>query len=265
MIDAKTFGAELAAIVKGACDPLIARIDAQEKQIEALQRRISQMPVPKDGEPGRDGIDADQTEILFIKGKVEAIEATVMELPGMIEVPEIPDIPAIIAEEVAKAVAKIPTPQNGAPGPKGEPGEKGESGRDGVGLAGAIIGRSGELIITLTNGEAKSLGVVVGKDGEPGAAGENGLGFEDLGFEAKDGRLFAVFRRGDVVKETRIPGISYRGVWKSGDYLMGDCVTYGSNQWIALKDTDGKPGDSKAWQLAARKGRDGRDGKDASQ
>lgn len=47
MIDAQAFGAELAAIVKAATAPLIARIDA-------LEKASSVQP-----EPGRDGKDAD--------------------------------------------------------------------------------------------------------------------------------------------------------------------------------------------------------------
>ena len=152
------------------------------------------------------------------------------------------DVAPMIAEEVAKAVAALP------PAPAG------------VGLAGAMIDRDGELVITLSNGEIKKLGPVVGKDAAPAAPGRDGLGFEDMDFEVKDGRLFAVFRRGDVMKEAMLPGLSYRGVWKEGEYLVGDSVTYAASQWIALEQTSEKPGEGKSWQLAVRKGRDGRDG-----
>src|SRR5690606_11983325 len=106
-------------------------------------------------------------------------------------------IPALVSAAVTEAVAAIPTP------------------KDGIGLAGALIDRDGNLVVTLTNGEAKALGPVVGKDADPAAPGRDGLGFEDLEFKTKDGRLYAVFRRGDLVKEARLPGISYRGGWKA--------------------------------------------------
>ena len=157
-------------------------------------------------------------------------------------------------ESVTKAVTAIPAPKDGEPGKsvtlddvaplieeavaksvKAIPAAK-----DGVGLAGALIDRTGNLVITLTNGEAKSLGVVIGKDAEPAEPGKDGLGFEDMHFEQRDGRLHAVFQRGDVVKEARLPGISYRGVWKSGEYLMGDSVTFGACQWIATERHPGQ-------------------------
>lgn len=186
---------------------------------------------------------------------------------------ELPDIPAMVAE----AVKAIPAPRDGEDGKSvsiadvspviAEAVQEAVSkavaamppAKDGIGLAGALIDRAGDLVITLTNGEAKNLGPVVGKDAEPALPGRDGLGFDDLEFEEKDGRLYAVFRRGDLVKAARLPGISYRGVWKSGDYLTGDSVTFGACQWIAKADTSSKPGEGEDWQLAVRKGRDGRD------
>ena len=62
----------------------------------------------------------------------------------------------------------------GEKGERGDRGEPGEPGRDGVGLAGAIIDRSGVLVLTLTDGTTRELGAVVGKDGADGAPGERG-------------------------------------------------------------------------------------------
>jgi hypothetical protein len=70
--------------------------------------------------------------------------------------------------------------QDGIDGKEGAIGEKGDRGRDGVGLAGALIGRDGQLLVTLSNGDILDLGPVSGKDG---------LGFEDMTEElADDGR-----------------------------------------------------------------------------
>lgn len=212
MIDAKAFGAELAGIVQAALAPVMARLDALEKRLDAL-------PVPVDGK------DAD---------------------------PELPDIPAMVADAVAEAVKAIPTPQDGK---DGAPGERGEPGRDGLDVKDLFRAEGGRLVAVMSDGTTKDLGCFVGADGKDGA---DGLGFDDLEFETKDGRLFAVFRRGDVVKEARLPGISYRGGWRAGEYLTGDSVTFGACQWIATEDTDEKPGEGKAWQLAVRKGRDAR-------
>ncbi|HHX91373.1 MAG TPA: hypothetical protein GX700_16730 [Paracoccus sp.] len=223
MIDAKQFGAELAGIVKAATVPLIARLDALEKRLDGL-------PMPQDGKDA----DPDAVAALVrdqIKGDLDSLREAGKGV-------SLDDVAPLIDSAVEKAVSQI------------------EPAKDGIGLAGALIDRDGNLVVTLTNGVAKALGPVVGKDAEPAEPGRDGLGFEDLEFETKDGRLYAVFRRGDLVKEARLPGISYRGVWKAGEYLTGDSVTFGACQWIATADTDEKPGEGKAWQLAVRKGRD---------
>jgi collagen type III alpha len=73
-----------------------------------------------------------------------------------------------------EALENRPSPERGEKGDMGDPGRAGEQGRDGVGLAGALIDRSGVLVLTLTDGTTRELGVVVGKDGETGPPGERG-------------------------------------------------------------------------------------------
>lgn len=64
----------------------------------------------------------------------------------------------------------------GRPQPeRGEKGERGERGETGIGMAGAMIDRSGVLVLTLSNGEIRELGQVVGKDGADGANGKDGV------------------------------------------------------------------------------------------
>lgn len=207
---------------------------------KAVDEAVSAIPAPRDGTS------------VSVDDVMPALEGRVQKFLDAIPVPKdgapgesvtLDDVAPMIEDAIAKAVSAIPAAKDGA---------------DGVGLAGALIDRGGNLVVTLTNGEAKSLGPVVGKDAEPAEPGRDGLGFEDLDFETKDGRLYAVFRRDDLVKEARLPGISYRGGWKAGEYLTGDSVTFGACQWIATEDTDEKPGEGKAWQLAVRKGRDAR-------
>lgn len=250
MIDAKAFGAELAGIVKAAVTPVMARLDALEKRLDAL-------PAPVDGK------DADPEAVAAlvraeIKADLAALRDAVSAIPA---VPELPDIPAMVADAVAEAVKTIPAPQDGK---DGAPGEKGDPGRDGLDVKDLFRAEGGRLVAVMSDGTTKDLGCFVGadgKDGRDGADGKDGadgLGFDDMDFEVKDGRLFAVFRRGDLVKEARLPGISYRGGWKAGEYLIGDSVTHAACQWIAIEDTDERPGDGKAWQLAVRKGRDAR-------
>lgn len=207
-----------------------------------VDEAVKALPAPKDGEPGKDG------ESVSVEDVMPALEARV--------------------DEYLKA---LPVPENGKDGADGKDGvdgkdgEKGEPGRDGLDVKDMFRADGGRLVAVMSDGSTKDLGVFVGSDGKdgsdgaPGKDGADGLGFEDMDFEEKDGRLYAVFRRGDVVKEARLPGLTYHGVWKSGEYLKGDSVTYGACQWVALEDTTDKPGEGKGWQLAVRKGRDGKD------
>lgn len=204
MIDPQKFGEELAAIVKAATAPLIARIDQLQEEAARNAARVA---------------------------------------------------------DLEKALQSV------EPGPKGDlgpPGRDGEKGADGVGLAGALIDRDGRLVLTLSNGEAKELGPVVGKDGERGKDGADGLGFDDLSFvEDEAGRPVAKFQRGDVVKSVTLPCIIDRGIYSGkASYLRGDAVTYGGSLYIAQKDApEGNPcdGNGEFWRLAVKKGRDGRD------
>lgn len=213
---------------------------------EAVARAVAALPVPqdgKDGEPGRDGRDADPAEVQ-----------------------------AMVDESVARAVAAIKLPK----GDKGDPGEKGEKGEDGIGMAGAMIDRQGNLIITMTDGSIHALGLVVGRDGEPGkdgapgrdgrdgVDGRDGLGFEDMEAEYDGERTVTVkFAREGIVKTYawQFPVVIDRGVYKAGQqYEAGDAVTFGGSLWIAQKSTSGKPQDSDDWRLAVKRGRDGKDG-----
>lgn len=156
--------------------------------------------------------------------------------------------------------------QDGAPGTdgkdgeRGPQGEKGQDGKDGVGLAGALIDRNGELVVTMTDGREKHLGVVVGKDGEHGLSYESATGEYDAerGFVV---RLKGAGREAEFV----LPYMVHRGFWTEGTGVKaGQSITHDGALWIAKRDTAAKPCLEKSddWQLAARKGRDGRDGKD---
>lgn len=170
--------------------------------------------------------------------------------------------------------------QDGAPGEKGldgangRDGQPGADGKDGVGLAGAVIDRSGGLVITLTDGTTRELGQVVGKDGAaglngkdgadgaPGRDGADGFGFDDMSFEHDGERGFVLrFVKGDRTKEFafEVPMVIDRGVWREGNYQKGDATSWAGSLWIAQKDTDAKPDSGDGWRLAVKRGRDGKD------
>lgn len=207
------------------------------------------------------------------------------------------DVAPMIVAEVQKAIEALPVPKDGATGPqgdkgdagpcgdkgeKGDPGEPGRDGRDGrdgekgdagpqgergadgVGLADALIDKDGNLVVTMTDGRAKVLGPVIGKDGDAGKDGRDGFGFDDMDVVYDGERGFALkFVRGEAVKEFKftIPAPFYRNIFKEGStYSPGDMVTWGGSLWYCHEGTTDKPGEpsSKGWALATKKGRDGR-------
>ncbi|MDW9773079.1 hypothetical protein GOA89_14710 [Sinorhizobium meliloti] len=130
-----------------------------------------------------------------------------------------------------------------------------------VHVAGALINRSGSLILTMSDGTTKDLGLVVGKDGDPG---KDGFGFEDLD-AAYDGEktITLKFTQGERVKEFAftMPVVIDRGVYRDGtEYKAGDGVTWGGSFWIAQKDTSAKPDAGDDWRLSVKRGRDGKNG-----
>ena len=172
------------------------------------------------------------------------------------------ELATLVDLHVATAVSKhfegnpIQHGEKGDPGQPGEPGQKGEPGADGVGLAGAMIDRDGQLVVTKTNGESIPLGKVVGKDGNPG---KDGADFTDTEFDY-DGERGLIIRGkdGEIVKKMPIP--LSRGYWREGMKAeKADVVTHDGNAWIALKDNASKPcrENDTDWQLFARRGRDG--------
>jgi hypothetical protein len=189
----------------------------------------------------------------------EAIRSAVEPLLKRIDVLEkqLSEKPDYSVEDVVKSLPAIKN---------GEKGDKGEDGKDGIGLAGAMIDRDGSLLITMTNGEVKSLGKVVGKDGQDGNDGKDGLSLEsfDLEYlpESHEIALKAVCQ--GRTKEVRYPagGIRAKGYWREGTKAVaGDAWVNDGSLWIAVKDCQSKPGlNDEGWIIAARKGRDGERG-----
>lgn len=70
-----------------------------------------------------------------------------------------------------EALESRPLPERGE---KGERGPQGEPGRDGVGVRDGFLQREGVLILSLSDGTTRDLGVVAGKDGKDGRDGEMG-------------------------------------------------------------------------------------------
>lgn len=220
-------------------DEVAPLIDQAVKSIradadETLQAAIKAIPVPKDGRDGTNGSDGrDGTSV------------TVKELEPLIK------------DAVRNWTEGLPVPKDG------KDGERGEKGVDGLGLAGAMIDRDGSLQITLTNGEVKSLGAVVGKDGTNGV---DGIGFEsfELEYLPESHEIAVKASAAGRVKELRYPagGIRPGNYWREGTKAKAaEAWVHDGSLWIATKDTSTKPETAGSdWIIAARKGRDGERG-----
>jgi hypothetical protein len=251
-------------------DPSVVKAMVDEAVLEA----VAALPVPKDGQ----SVTLDEAK--------PVIEAAVKEAVAAIPAPENgkdADQEAILAEVLRKAeemVAAIDV----APAVKAEVAEAVAAippAKDGVGLAGAMIDRAGKLVVTLTNGETRELGCVVGADADTEELkaiileavgkipvpkdGKDGINWDDLKIE-HDGARTVTFRyaRGENSKEFTItfPAIVYRGVFKDGEtYARGDLATLDGSLWICnAEQTKARPGTGDpAWSLGAKKGRDGKD------
>lgn len=163
-------------------------------------------------------------------------------------------------DHIQEVKAMIAAP---APGGVGEPGEKGADGKDGLGLAGAMIDREGSLLITMTNGEVKNLGPVVGRNGTDGKDGLSLDGF-DLEYLPESHEINVKAVCNGRTKELRYPagGIRPAGYWREGTKAVaGEAWVNGGSLWICMKGTEAKPAtNSDAWIIAARAGRDGERG-----
>lgn len=219
----------------------------QEQIAKAVARSIDVTALR--GADGQDGKDADPVSVAEVAAELLATDG----------------LKALVDLHVAEAVAALPKPENGKDGDQGPRGEQGEPGTgdpgaDGVGLAGAVIDREGALTLTLSNGETKSLGVIVGKDGQNG---RDGADFTDVEFDYDGERGLIIRGKGsEIVKRLPIP--IDRGYWSEGkSFEHGDVTTHDGTVFIALRDTKAKPCKENAedWRIMCRKGRDGKDGR----
>lgn len=259
---------ELAEIVAKAIKPLVDQVKSQAHEITSLKSDIATIkaiPAPKDGK------DVDMASV-----KAMIIEA-VSEIPKPKDGKDV-DMAAVKAM-IEEAVSAIPKPKDGKDADmdavknyiqeavKSIPVINGKDGKDGIGLAGAMIDREGELKITLSNGEVKGLGVVVGKNGENGKAGSDGISFDDFGMEyiSETHEIEIRATAAGKSKTFRYPagGIRPGGYWRSGAKAdKGSAWHDAGNLYIALKDTSSRPslnsmGENPDWMLAARRGKDG--------
>jgi hypothetical protein len=275
MTDPIDFGTEIGALIREAVAPV-------KRELEELRQRA-----PEKGEPGRNADPVD------VEALADLVVAKLLDSPRLLTLVDVATAdavskhfeanpvqngrdadPAVIQATVKAAVEALPVPKDGldaepvtdqqiaAAVAKHLAVHPPQAGADGVGLAGAMIDRSGELVITTTKGEAIRLGVVVGRDGEDG---QHGLSFETASGEYDSERGFVItLGAGERRAELVLPYMVHRGFHRDGMGMKaGQSVTHDGALWIAKRANASRPclENTDDWILAARKGRDGKDGR----
>lgn len=274
MFDAEKFGEAMGEAIRLAVAPLQKEISELKKQLAEkpefkgdiaaeIQRAVAALPAPKDGK------DCDMDAV---KGLIEdAVKAIPAPKDGKDGANGKDGLDGAAGEPGAKGADGVNGKDgrdgaDGAAGKDGLNGEKGmpgEKGADGLGLAGAMIDRDGALQITLTNGEVKSLGPVVGKDGGHGKDGADGVSLDsfELEYLPETHEIAVKAVCGARAKEIRYPagGLRPGGYWREGTKAKaGEAWVHDGSLWIAKQDTPAKPETQSAdWIIGARKGRDG--------
>ncbi|HGM7334965.1 TPA: hypothetical protein ACKQCJ_001283 [Stenotrophomonas maltophilia] len=272
MTDPIDFGTEIGGLIREAIAPV-------KRELQELRERA-----PEKGDPGQDAepVDVDALADLVVAKLLESSRLqTLVDLATADAVSKHFEAnpvqhgrdadPTVIQAAVKVAVDALPVPKDGRDAdPVTEPqlaaavakhltDNPPQPGADGVGLAGAMIDRAGELVITTTKGETIRLGKVVGEDGQDGLSFETASG----DYDAERGFVITL-GAGDRRKEFVLPYMVHRGFWREGlGVKSGESITHDGALWIAKRSNASKPclENDQDWALGARKGRDGKDGK----
>lgn len=278
--DPEAFGKAMGEAIREAVAPLTQRIAELEKRLES-------MPIPANGKDGSDGVpgaagkDCDMVAVKtmvddFLKsvrlpkdgkdgadGK-DGSSITMQDVRPLID-EAVKSIRDESRQAVEVAIKAIPTPKDGRDGRDGKDGvdgkdgAPGEKGADGIGMAGSMIDRDGNLLVTMTNGEVKNLGAVVGKDGRDGVDGI-GLDSFDLEYLEETHEIRIKAACAGRVKEVKFTagGIRPGGYWREGTKAKaGEVYTHDGTSYVAKCDTLSKPDGKGDWVILSRKGRDG--------
>ena len=247
----------IASAVSKAVGTLREALAEKDEQIAALIKRLDEMPdvinpdleqlakdaaaliqVPKDGEPGKDAEPVD----------LEAVAA-------LVKLPELPAPEKIDVEAIARAAAAlVPAPVVKEP----------EHGRDALDL---------EILPAIDEAKQYPRGTYAAHLGGLWKSYERTHGLK--GWECIVDGIAAVNVTQDSVREFSVtlakssgqveeqkftlPAMIYKGVWRPGEAQPGDTFTFGGSLWHCDEATTDKPGESKAFTLAAKRGKDGND------
>lgn len=274
MIDPVEFGKQMAAIVREATAPMLARIDALEKQISDIPSGIDVDAVAKSAAaliPAHADPEID----------VDAIAKAAAELIPTPKYGADADMNAL-KSHLEDLVKELPAPKDGTDGKDADMAElklhlaelvkhvnlPAPPSVDEV--AAVFERRFSDLTLSWERQARDTFERAVDRMPAP-KDGRDALPLESFDLSlAEDGRTVTVkMQAGDKVleKSLKIASVIDRGAYKSqSEYECGDAVTHGGSLWIAQQDSpEGAPGmGGKGWRLAVKKGRDGKDLRDNS-
>lgn len=209
--------------------------DAAEVDLEALAKAAAALIVLPEVKDGKDAAEVDLAAV-----------AALVEIPA----PEKIDLDAI----ARSAAALIPAPEVKEP----------EHGRDALEL---------EVLPTIDESKQYPRGTYAAHRGGLWKSYERTHGMRgwECIVEGIDGvtvtqdsvREFSVTLNKSsgaaAVQKFTMPAMVYKGVWRPCEAEPGDMFTFGGSLWHCDEATSEKPGESKAFTLAAKRGKDGND------
>ena len=273
----------IASAVSKAVGPLREALAEKDEQIAALIKRLDEMPdvitpdleqLAKDAAAlivlpeVKNGKDADPVDLEQlakdaaalivlpeVKNGKDADPVDLEAVAALVKLPELPVPEKIDIDAIARAAAAlVPTPVVKEP----------EHGRDALDL---------EILPAIDEAKQYPRGTYATHLGGLWKSYERTHGLK--GWECIVDGIAAVSVTQDSVREFSVtlakssgqveeqkftlPAMIYKGVWRPGESQPGDTFTFGGSLWHCDEATTDKPGESKAFTLAAKRGKDGND------
>jgi len=270
----------IAAAVKKAVAPLMEAMAERDELIKELIKErelekaelpdlaaiaaLVEVPVPKDGEPGKDAEPVDlealakaAAALIVLPEVKDGKDADPVDLEAVAALVRVPEVEKVDVDAIARAAAElIPIPAIPEP----------QHGRDAIDL---------EILPAIDETKQYPRGTYAAHRGGLWKSYErtNGMrgweciveGVDAVNVVQNGDREFSVTMvkssGAEVVQKFALPIQIYKGVYRDDEaYEAHDNVTWGGSQWTSTKaaNTD-KPGSSDAWVLCVKAGRPGKD------
>lgn len=281
MFDGALFGKEMADMVKSYVEAVASSLETRIKELEVQIAELKASAVTELPEQ----VSEETLRALILEQSKDLVSQIEIPQPSDGKDVDMDEVKALIGEAVRSEMDAIefPTPTNGV---------------DGKGIVDALIEADGTLTLTMTDGQVKRVGKVVGEDGKSAPApagisdveingsgelvftmtdgtksnvgkvvGEDGKTFDldDFHIEMPDERTLTMSFQGGNQKhnfDVELPVPCYKGVFKEGaEYRKGDIVTWGGSAWHCNEHKSRRPAEADSgWTLMVKAGRNAKGG-----